>query len=83
MGESAGAVEGMTQIVAGLPAELPAAIFEVVHFPPYSTSVLPHILTRAGALTAVHPSDGGPIEHGTIYVAPPDHHLLLGEGASG
>ncbi|HLL82966.1 MAG TPA: chemotaxis protein CheB [Longimicrobium sp.] len=80
MGGSAGAVEGMTQIVAGLPAGLPAAVFVVVHFPPYSTSVLPRILTRAGALRAVHPADGDRIEHGTIYVAPPDHHLLLEEG---
>jgi len=80
MGGSAGAVEGMAQIVAGLPADLPAAVFVVVHFPPYSTSVLPRILTRAGALKAVHPCDGDPVEHGTIYVAPPDHHLLLEEG---
>ncbi|HEX8210214.1 MAG TPA: chemotaxis protein CheB [Longimicrobium sp.] len=80
MGGSAGAVEGMTQIVAGFPADLPAAVFVVVHFPPYSTSVLPRILTRAGPLTAVHPSDGDRIEHGTIYVAPPDHHLLLEDG---
>lgn len=80
MGGSAGGVEGMAQIVAGLPADLPAAVFVVVHFPPYSTSVLPRILARAGALPAVHPSDGDPIEHGTIYVAPPDHHLLLEDG---
>jgi len=80
MGGSAGAVEGMAQIVAGLPADLPAAVFVVVHFPPYSTSVLPRILSRAGALPAVHPSDGDAIEPGTIYVAPPDHHLLLEEG---
>ena len=80
MGGSAGAVEGMAQIVAGLPADLPAAVFVVVHFPAYSTSVLPRILARAGSLRAVHPADGDPIEHGTIYVAPPDHHLLLEEG---
>jgi two-component system chemotaxis response regulator CheB len=80
MGGSAGAVEGMSQIVAGLPADLPAAVFVVVHFPAYSTSVLPRILTRSGHLRAVHPADGDPIEHGTIYVAPPDHHLLVERG---
>ena len=80
MGGSAGAVEGMAQIVAGLPADFPAALFVVVHFPPYSTSVLPRILSRAGALTAVHPSDGDRVKHGQIYVAPPDHHLLLEDG---
>ena len=40
-------------------------------------SVLPTILQRAGDLPAVHPTDGDPIEHGHIYVAPPDHHLLV------
>ena len=80
MGGSAGAVEGMTQIVSGLPAGLPAAVFVVVHFPAYSTSVLPRILSRAGPLPAVHPRDGDPIVPGTIYVAPPDHHLLLDNG---
>ncbi len=80
MGGSAGAVEGMAQIVSGLPAGLPAAVFVVVHFPAYSTSVLPRILSRAGALPAVHPRDGDPVEPGHIYVAPPDHHLLLEKG---
>lgn len=77
MGGSAGAVEAMSEIVSGFPADLPAAVFVVVHFPPYGTSVLPEILTRRGALPAKHPRDGDPIETGHIYVAPPDHHLLV------
>jgi len=35
------------------------------------------ILSRASALPAIHPEDGDPIEHGRIYVAPPDQHLLV------
>ncbi|MBD0320148.1 MAG: chemotaxis protein CheB [Gemmatimonadetes bacterium] len=80
MGGSAGAVEGMAQIVSGFPADLDAAVFVVVHFPAYSTSVLPRILSRAGALPAVHPRDGDPILPGHVYVAPPDHHLLVSNG---
>lgn len=80
IGGSAGAVEGLAHIVAGLPADLPAAVFVVVHFPAYSTSVLPRILSRAGVLPALHPEDGATVEHGKIYVAPPDHHLLLDAG---
>ena len=41
---------------------------------------MPHILTRAGSLPARHPEDGEPLEPGTIYVAPPDRHLLLQGG---
>jgi two-component system chemotaxis response regulator CheB len=41
---------------------------------------LPDILSRAGPLLAVHARDGDPVHPGQIYVAPPDHHLLLQDG---
>jgi two-component system, chemotaxis family, protein-glutamate methylesterase/glutaminase len=66
--------------VSQLPADLPASLFVVLHVPRHGTSVLPAILRRAGPLPAVHPSDGEPIVHGRIYVAPPDSHLLVGAG---
>lgn len=52
----------------------------VVHIPPDGRSSLPLILARAGKLRAVHPEDGERMEHGTIYVAPPDRHLLVKRG---
>jgi two-component system chemotaxis response regulator CheB len=39
--------------------------------------VLGEILARAGQLPAAPAADGVRIERGRIYVAPPDHHLLL------
>jgi two-component system chemotaxis response regulator CheB len=39
--------------------------------------LLPEILQGSGPLPAVHPEDGVPIVPGRIYVAPPDHHLLV------
>jgi two-component system, chemotaxis family, protein-glutamate methylesterase/glutaminase len=77
VGASAGGVEALSQMVAPLPADLEAAVFVVLHLAPSGTSVLPSILTRRGNLPAVHAVDGASIEHGRIYVAPPDHHLLL------
>lgn len=77
VGASAGGVEALTTLVRGLPADLPAAVFVVLHIPATSTSMLPQILSRAGALSAYHPADGDPIRHGKIYVAPPDRHLLV------
>jgi two-component system, chemotaxis family, protein-glutamate methylesterase/glutaminase len=68
------------KIVGELPVRLPAAIFVVLHIPAQSPSALPAILSRAGSLPAVHPTDNAEIEHGHIYVAPPDHHLLLEQG---
>ena len=76
VGASAGGVEALRTLVAGLPEGFPAALFIVLHVPP-TTSVLPAILTRAGKLPAAHARDGDAIEHGRIYVAPPNHHLLL------
>ncbi len=80
IGGSAGAVEAMKQICEGLPANLPAAVFLVIHLSPTSRSVMPDLLSRAGHMPARHPKDGEVIKRGTVYVAPPDMHLLLQPG---
>ncbi len=80
IGGSAGAIEALLTIVTALPADLPAAIFVVVHVPPGAYSRLPEILTRAGQLPATHAVHGQAIDLGHIYVAPPDRHLLVRQG---
>src|SRR3954453_12976053 len=80
MGASAGGVETLAELAAGLPAEFPAAIFVVLHLLPTGNSVLPEILDRAGPLPATSAESGDEIERGRIYVAPPDRHLLLASG---
>jgi hypothetical protein len=42
--------------------------------------MLPEILTRAGSLTAAHANDRESIDHGRIYLAPPNHHLVIEHG---
>jgi two-component system, chemotaxis family, protein-glutamate methylesterase/glutaminase len=79
-GASAGGVEALVELVRGLPDDFPAALFVVLHVPSHGTSVLPAILARAGPLAAAHANDGEEICPGRIYVAPPDHHLLLRRG---
>jgi two-component system chemotaxis response regulator CheB len=73
-------VETLVKFVADLPADLPAAVFIVLHIPAQAASVLPGILNRSGPLPATHLKDGEAIQHGRIYVAPPDYHLLLKHG---
>jgi two-component system, chemotaxis family, protein-glutamate methylesterase/glutaminase len=80
IGASAGGVEALREIARHLAPDLPAAIFVVIHLYPRSTSNLPEILSRSGPLSAVHPQNGTAIEHGRIYVAPPDHHLIIEPG---
>lgn len=77
IGTSAGGVEALQTIVRTLPPKFPAAVFVTLHFPEHGTSVLPRILSRAGSLPAMHGANNDPIVHGRIYIAPPDHHLLL------
>lgn len=79
IGASAGGVEALRTLVGRLPPELPASVFVVLHVLPSGTSVLPQILDRNSPLSAVAARDGEPIERGRIYVAPPDHHLLVGD----
>jgi len=77
VGASAGGVEALRSFVAGLPEEVPAAIVVVLHLPAGGTSVLPMILSRAGPVPAVAATDGTELLPGRIFVAPPDHHVLL------
>ena len=78
IGTSAGGVEALSRLVRELPSGFPASLFVVCHFPTEGRSVLPEILSRSGPLLACHASDGEAFYPGQIYVAPPDHHLMLG-----
>lgn len=80
IGASAGGVEALREIARQLPEGFPAAVLAVVHFPADGTSMLPLILSRQSPLRAVHAEDGAEIVSGTIYVAPPDRHLLVEPG---
>jgi two-component system chemotaxis response regulator CheB len=78
IGASAGGVAALAEVVGSLPAGLPASVFAVCHFPSEARSRLPEILSRSGVLLASHAVDGESFYPGHIYIAPPDHHLLLG-----
>jgi two-component system, chemotaxis family, protein-glutamate methylesterase/glutaminase len=80
VGASAGGVEALQALVAGLPVDLDAAVLVVLHIPRTGPSVLPRILSRAGPLPAAHPVDGEVLRPGHIYVAPADYHLLVMNG---
>src|SRR5205085_10204888 len=73
-------VEALQRLVRGFSERFPASIFVVLHLAPESPSLLPDILERAGALSAMSPKDGDRIREGQIYVARPDHHLMIERG---
>lgn len=80
IGGSSGALEALRVVAAGLPPDLEAAVFVVIHTSPNSPGVLDRILSRAGLLPARYAVDGEPIVAGRIYVARADRHLLIGHG---
>jgi two-component system, chemotaxis family, protein-glutamate methylesterase/glutaminase len=77
---SAGGVSALQTLCQGLPGDLNASIFIVQHISPASKSMLPAILDRVSALPATSPREGEEIKAGHIYVAPPDHHMLVNRG---
>ena len=77
VGASAGGVESLRALVAGLPPDFPCSVLVVLHLPRDATSALPTILSRSGPLPAATAVDGELLRPGRVYVAPSDHHLLL------
>ena len=81
VGASAGGVEALQRLVRHLPSAFPAPIVVVLHLAATSRSKLPEILTRAGTLPAHPVIDGRRLAAGTIYVAPPDRHVIATDHA--
>lgn len=80
IGASAGGFEAIKKLIAGLPANLDAAIFIVWHMSPDIRGILPQVLCRLNTIPAEAATDGEPIAFNRVYVAQPDHHLLLDGG---
>src|SRR5205085_7152919 len=79
IGTSAGGVEALKALASQLPAEFPCPIVVVMHIGRHP-SILPSILDNAGPLGASHARHGEALRPGHIYVAPPDHHLIVEDG---
>lgn len=77
IGGSAGAIEALAALLAGLPDNLAAPVLAVVHVGSGGASVLPAILDRVGPLHAISPVDGESLADGVVYVAPRGKHMLV------
>jgi two-component system chemotaxis response regulator CheB len=80
VGASAGGVRALRGLIAGFPADLPASIVVVNHISPGAPSMLPEILGGAGSLVTKAAEDGERLARSTVYVAPPDRHVLIEKG---
>lgn len=81
IGGSAGALEPVFGIVKALPRSIEAAVVVVMHVLPNQPSLLPSLLQQACRDRVVRePEDKEPVAPRTIYVAPPNYHLLIERG---
>lgn len=74
---SAGGLDALTQVLSGLPADLPAAIAVVQHLSPNYRSQMAEILNQRTALSVKEAKTGDLLKPGWVFIAPPDHHLLV------
>lgn len=80
IGGSTGAIKPLLELAARLSPRFPATLLVVQHIGTHP-SVLPDLLNRRGPLPAMFPRSGQLLEPGVIFVAPPDQHLLVIDGA--
>lgn len=80
IGASAGGVQALMHLLAKLPADLPAIVGIVLHRSPHHETRLPFVLGRHAGLKVIEPESGDPLDHGVVYVAPRDQHLLFEGG---
>ena len=80
IGASAGGMEALRELVRALPQDFEAPLFVVWHTSPSVRSMLPRLLGENGPLPAAFATDHEPIRPRRIYVAQPDHHMLLERG---
>lgn len=77
IGASLNGISALMQLVRDLPKDLPAPLLITQHVAAHSPGMLPHLLSQAGPLPAVHPKDREELKPGRVYVAPPDRHMLV------
>jgi two-component system chemotaxis response regulator CheB len=76
---SAGGLKAISEILDKLPSSFAAAIVVVQHLDPRHKSLMADILSRRTKLKVKAAEDRKVLEAGTVYLAPPDHHLLIGK----
>jgi len=77
---SAGGIIALGALLGALPVGLPVPVLVVQHLDPRHETVIAHVLARSARLPVKLAEAGELARPGTIYVAPPNLHLLVGAG---
>ena len=79
MASSAGGLAALSTVLSALPEKFPVAIVVVQHLDPNHRSLMADILNRRTSLEVVEAKEGDQLRPCTVYVAPPDRHLLVNQ----
>jgi two-component system, chemotaxis family, protein-glutamate methylesterase/glutaminase len=80
VGTSWGGLAALRTLVGGLPDSFQMAVTLVQHRHKDSDHLLRTLLQERSSLRVLEVEDKMPLEHGHIYVAPPDYHTLVEPG---
>lgn len=74
---SAGGINALGAVLAALPSDFRAGVLIVQHVSPQHRSMMAEILGRTTTLEVSEAVAGARVAPGMVFVAPPDHHLLV------
>lgn len=77
MAASAGGLNAISAVLSSLPEDFPIPIVIVQHLDPRHRSLMAEILSRNTGLRVKQAAEGDKIQPSTVYIAPPDRHLLV------
>ena len=79
IGASAGGLNALTELLRPISGDFPA-ILVVQHLDPTHESHMAELLSRRTRIHVKQAEHGEAILPGSVYIAPPDEHLLVGPG---
>jgi two-component system, chemotaxis family, protein-glutamate methylesterase/glutaminase len=74
---SAGGITALSRVLSGLPERFPVPVVIVQHLDPRHKTIIAEVLGRRAQMPVRLPEQGERAVPGTIYVAPPNRHLLV------
>ena len=77
MASSAGGLSALTVVLQELGADFPATVLIVQHLDPRHRSLMADILNRRSDLPVAEAAEGDKLLPGHVFIAPPNHHLLV------
>src|SRR5215469_13389497 len=78
LASSAGGIRALAKVLGDLPEHFRVPVLVVQHLDPRHQTVITEVLGRRTSLPVRLARISDQAEAGTVYIAPPDHHLLIG-----